>query len=259
VIQAGFARISRAFPVSNKPDVLHCLPFLRTRYSILHDRDHSLAYRPKGLGMPEGIVPLLDSYIPENPKRGRPWYVMPLAVPYLETIEQKNPFEIATEFQTLAETLNRLHGQGISHRDIKPANFLVLDGQICLSDFGLVKLPNAEGLTPERRDVGAKYTIAPEMRRAPIEADGQLADIYSLAKSLWMVLTRRALGFDGQYEMNSFSSVHLKPFRLLALATLRKNSSIEARDYCKMPLFVNLLWSSRFAIRDTYMMAYYFK
>ncbi|WP_434626457.1 protein kinase [Pseudomonas sp. Z5-35] len=181
----------------------------------------------KGLGIPEGIVPLLDSYIPANPKRERPWYVMPLAVPYLDTIEHKNPFEIATDFQTLAKTLSRLHGGGISHRDIKPANFLVLDGQICLSDFGLVKLPNAEGLTPERRDVGAKFTMAPEMRRAPIEADGQLADIYSLAKSLWMVLTRRPLGFDGQYDPRTsvglrhyFPELYLTPLdELLATST----------------------------------------
>lgn len=157
----------------------------------------------KGLGTPEGIVPLLDSFIPTDPKKERPWYVMPVAISYVDEADRKDPYEIASDFQSLAATLNRLHSQGISHRDIKPTNFLVLDGQVCLSDFGLVKIPDANGITPPRRDVGAKFTMAPEMRRAPSEADGQLADIYSLAKSLWMVLTRESLGFEGQYAASS--------------------------------------------------------
>ena len=157
----------------------------------------------RGFGTPEGIVPLLDSFIPIDPKKERPWYVMPVAVPYVDDAERKDPYEIVSDFQNLAETLNRLHSQGICHRDIKPTNFLVMDGQVCLSDFGLVKIPDANGITPPRRDVGAKFTIAPEMRRTPSEADGLLADIYSLAKSLWMVLTRESLGFEGQYAASS--------------------------------------------------------
>lgn len=154
----------------------------------------------KGFGLPEGIVPLLDSYIPQNPKKERPWYVMPLATPYMDLVQGKQPFDIACDFQVLARTLSQLHNKGISHRDIKPANFLVLNAQVCLSDFGLVKTPDTEGITPERRDIGAKFTMAPEMRRTPSEADGRLADVYSLAKSLWMVLTGKELGFDGQYD-----------------------------------------------------------
>lgn len=152
---------------------------------------------------PEGIVPLLDYYIPDNPRKERPWYVMPIAVPYIEEVDRKDPYEIAEDFQCLAETLGRLHSQGISHRDIKPTNFLVFNGKVCLSDFGLVKISDADGITPERRDIGAKYTIAPEMRRRPIEADGHLADIYSLAKSLWIVLTGENFGFDGQYDADT--------------------------------------------------------
>lgn len=193
----------------------------------------------KGLGIPEGIVPLLDSYIPENPKKERPWYVMPVAVPYMDDVEGKKPFEIASEFQSLAATLSRLHNQGISHRDIKPANFLILDGQVCLSDFGLVKIPDAEGITPERRDVGAKYTMAPEMRRTPSEADGKQADIYSLAKSLWMVLTGKSLGFDGQYDARTsvglrhyLSDYYLTPLdELLAACTEHEPTARPALDH----------------------------
>ncbi|AUA58880.1 Serine/threonine-protein kinase pknK [Achromobacter spanius] len=150
-----------------------------------------------------GIVPLLDSLIPEDPKKCRPWYVMPLAKQYEEAVIDRSMAQITVDFQFLASTLARLHKLGIYHRDIKPANFLILEDTVCLSDFGLVKLLEAEGLTPKRRDVGAKFTIAPEMRRTASEADAAPADIYSLAKSLWIVLTRQALGFEGQYDRNS--------------------------------------------------------
>jgi len=164
----------------------------------------------RNLEISEGIVPLLDSYIPENPKKDRLWYVMPVAASYMDEAKGKDPYAIAEDFQSLAKTLKELHLRGISHRDIKPANLLVLNSRVCLSDFGLVKASDANGITPPRRDVGAKYTMAPEMRRTPIEADGQLADIYSLAKSLWMVLTREPLGFDGQY--NAHTSVGLRKY-----------------------------------------------
>jgi len=150
-----------------------------------------------------GIVPLLDFFIPSDPKKDRPWYVMPLAISYQDTISEKTLWQISADFELLALTLARLHEQGICHRDVKPANFLVLNGIVCLSDFGLVKLPEADGITPERRDVGAKFTIAPEMRRTASQADGAPADVYSLAKSLWIVLTKESLGFDGQYDPQS--------------------------------------------------------
>jgi serine/threonine protein kinase len=181
----------------------------------------------KRLEIQEGIIPLLDSYTPEDPRKESPWYVMPVAVPYMDDAEGKDPYAIAADFQSLATTLKELHSQGISHRDIKPANFLVLNGHVCLSDFGLVKFTGASGITPPLRDVGAKFTMAPEMRRTPIEADGKLADIYSLAKSLWMVLTHEPLGFDGQYDAgtsvglrNYLSAYYLTPVDdLLAACT----------------------------------------
>lgn len=182
----------------------------------------------KELGLYEGIVPLRDSYIPADPKEGRPWYVMPLAIPYLDEIKNKKPYEIASDFETLALTLNRLHNKNVCHRDIKPANFLILEDKICLSDFGLVKVSEVNGITPDRRDVGAKFTMAPEMSRFASDADGKPADVYSLAKSLWMVLTGESLGFEGQYDPRSgvvglskyLSTFYLTPLdNLLAACT----------------------------------------
>jgi len=36
----------------------------------------------------------------------------------------------------------------------------------------------------------------PEMRRNPDKADGKCADVYSLAKTLWILLTKETKGFE---------------------------------------------------------------
>ncbi len=81
----------------------------------------------------------------------------------------------------------KLHALKIAHRDIKPENLLGLNGRLCFSDFGLVKYPDLAPITPERRDVGAKFTMAPEMRREAAGADGLPADVFSFAKTLWIL------------------------------------------------------------------------
>lgn len=159
------------------------------------------------LGEMDGIIPMLDKHLPDNPKEGKPWFVMPLAIPFGDYARKKNPVDLVRDLLTLARTIEQLHLQGISHRDIKPANFLYLDGRLYLSDFGLVKYPERQELTPEKRDVGAKFTMAPEMRRHASVADGLPADVYSFAKSLWIALSGQELGFDGQYNTTSVLSL----------------------------------------------------
>jgi serine/threonine protein kinase len=152
------------------------------------------------LGRMRGIIPLLEKFVPDDKSKATPWFTMPIAVPFEQYIRGRKLFEIVDDFIDLAKTIEVLHKAGISHRDIKPANFLYYESQLCLSDFGLVKYPDRAPITPPRRDVGAKFTMAPEMRRTAHAANGQPADVYSFAKSLWIALTGQELGFDGQYN-----------------------------------------------------------
>ncbi len=151
----------------------------------------------------QGIIPMVAHHFPDDLSEGKPWYVMPLADPCIEYLEKKSPEEIVEHFVKLADTLSELHSRGIAHRDIKPENILALHGRLCFSDFGLVKYPEQAALTPERRDVGPKFTMAPEMRRRASQADGQKADVFSFSKTLWIALTKQFLGFDGHYVANS--------------------------------------------------------
>ena len=151
----------------------------------------------------EGVIKILDSFIPESKAGGTPWFVMPLAEPFDKYIEDKTPLNIANDFVKLARSLNELHDLNIAHRDIKPENLLFLNERLVFTDFGLVKYPKRESITPKKRDVGAKFTMAPEMRRYAYEADGKSADVYSFAKTLWIALSGEERGFDGQYIANS--------------------------------------------------------
>jgi serine/threonine protein kinase len=155
------------------------------------------------LGSVKGIIPLLEKFIPDDKADGPPWFSMPIAIPFSDYIKGKQAIDIVSDFINLAEVVEHLHSRSIAHRDIKPANFLFYEGRLCLSDFGLVKYPERESITPVKRDIGAKYTMAPEMRRTVHLADGMPADVYSLAKSLWIAITNVELGFDGQYTSAS--------------------------------------------------------
>ena len=148
----------------------------------------------------DGIVPLVDEDLPYSPTSKPRWYVMPIAGRFDDFLAGKDATAIVNAFVPLARTLAQLHDREIHHRDIKPANILSLDGRLCFSDFGLVRYPGKEDVTPPKKELGPKFLMAPEMRRDADAADGAPADTFSFAKSLWIGLTGRHSGFDGQYS-----------------------------------------------------------
>jgi hypothetical protein len=150
-----------------------------------------------------GVLPIVDSKLPKFEAKLDSWYAMPLAVSSMKFLNGMKPEQIVHHFVILAETLAALHDADVSHRDIKPANILALNDRLWLADFGLVKYPDLLGMTGEKRDVGPKFTMAPEMRRTATKADGKAADVYSFAKAIWISLTKKELAFDGQYIADS--------------------------------------------------------
>lgn len=153
-----------------------------------------------------GVLPILDDCIYEIDQityKNKPYYVMPIAVSLKDKIVEYDIEEKIYCIIELCKTLIELHKRGIAHRDIKPENIYWLDGTWYLSDFGLVKYPEGEELTKTREAVGPWTTLAPEMKRNAKNATPFPADIYSLAKTLWMILTNNYKGFDGQYNYNN--------------------------------------------------------
>jgi hypothetical protein len=154
-----------------------------------------------------GILPIIDAYLPEEISDSYPWYAMPIAQSLASFLEGKNIEEIVKGIIEIGETLSNLHDRGISHRDIKPENILAIEGRWYLGDFGLVDFEDKAELTSTHEQIGAKWTIAPEMKRDGSKADGRCADVYSLAKTLWILMTGQKLGFDGQYDPNSINGL----------------------------------------------------
>lgn len=158
----------------------------------------------------KGILPILDINKPENPSNDNlPWYVMPIAKPMIDEIKDYNLEQKVKVILELCKVLKDIHSKYIAHRDIKPQNIYYYNNRWVISDFGLVYYPKKDKLTRVNESVGPKATIAPEMKRYPTEANPILADIYSMAKTLWIILTGEIRGVDGQYnEKNEFISLN---------------------------------------------------
>ena len=138
-----------------------------------------------------GVVPLLDYALPDNPDEPS-WYVMPLAIPLVDALGPSPRLSaVVAAMESIAGTLASLAGRGVWHRDVKPENLFEFDGEWAVGDFGLVKYPEQDAMTKHGQRLGPFYFMAPEMRQDADKSDGELADVYSLAKTLWSVASGR--------------------------------------------------------------------
>jgi len=155
-----------------------------------------------------GIIQITDSYLPDKiNKEDPPWYTMPICISITSKLNNESFLKIIIYFSKITYSLSLLHEKNIYHRDIKPDNLLVLDEIPLLADFGLVRFPEKDDLTGIKEVLGPKWTMAPEVRRCDDGIEWEAADIYSLAKTLWIIITKIAKGFDGQYNKKSTLSI----------------------------------------------------
>ncbi|MEK5277946.1 MULTISPECIES: protein kinase domain-containing protein [Paenibacillus] len=147
----------------------------------------------------QGIIPIIDFECDPDQKY---FLVMPLAVPLSEKIKKKlDIYKLTSIVRELAQVLVLLHAREHSHRDIKPENILFYNGYYCLSDLGLLAYPEKEHFTPDEELIGNRKTVAPELRiNANFQSDHRPADVYSFAKTTWMILTNEEFAFDGQFN-----------------------------------------------------------
>lgn len=89
----------------------------------------------------------------------------------------------------VADALAHAHGQGILHRDIKPAN-LLLDKKdhVWITDFGLVKENELDGLTKTGDLIGTPQYMAPESFKGVYD---QQSETYCLGLTLYELATLR--------------------------------------------------------------------
>jgi serine/threonine protein kinase len=106
----------------------------------------------------------------------------------------------------IAATLADLADEDIAHRDLKPSNLFAIDDRYLVGDFGLADFPGKAEITDNDHKLGAWGYIAPEMLNSPADADGAPADVYSLAKTLWVLATGHNFPLTGHQAADQVAS-----------------------------------------------------
>jgi serine/threonine protein kinase len=108
-------------------------------------------------------------------------------------LKETGPLPISTVQVILAQAaagLAHAHRRGVVHRDIKPGNIMVDDdGAVVVTDFGIAKAAESDGLTATGSTIGTPAYMSPE------QCSGQTlttaADQYSLGAVAYELLTGR--------------------------------------------------------------------
>lgn len=104
---------------------------------------------------------------------------------------QSQPFSIPTVVQllnALASAVDYAHLRGMVHRDIKPANIMFTnDGQIVLTDFGIVRMVGATFNTNTGFLAGTPAYMSPEQGQG--KRGDERSDVYALGVILYEMLT----------------------------------------------------------------------
>ena len=183
----------------------YAIKFLKNAFFEPYTRFYDEVTFMETFGEIPGVLPIIAKYIPPVAERfadkTKPfYYVMPLAESTGKEIYALSVEKKIVIIRALLEMLVSLHERGIAHRDIKPANILLYNGQYVLSDFGLVFFNGKSSNTPQGIALGAKWTRSPQMERDAVTADRFKADVYSMAKTIWMIFTGDFTSFEGQYD-----------------------------------------------------------
>jgi WD40 repeat protein/serine/threonine protein kinase len=115
-----------------------------------------------------------------------------------------------------ASALQHAHDEGIIHRDIKPANLLLdSSAKLYLTDFGLARIEADAGVTMTGDLIGTLRYMAPEQALAKRVVVDHRADIYSLAATLYELLTLRPayLAEDRQQLLKQIAFEEPTPLR----------------------------------------------
>jgi serine/threonine protein kinase len=203
------------------PDGDVALKLLKSRGAVAAARfEREVKALEKLRGM-KGILPLLGANAAPTDGSAA-WFAMPVAMSLRARLGSTASLsDLCASMGSVADVLSRIHDLGLVHRDIKPDNLYWFENEWCLGDFGLVDGCDLTSLTDNDHKLGPAYYIAPEMLNNPASADGKKADVYSLAKTLWVLATGQNFPLPG---------VHDPAFSAIAITSARNDPRAAALD-----------------------------
>ncbi len=165
----------------------------------LMEDDFPQGARRSGDGSGSGPVGPLDRSGPGPPTRSASDVPVPCAAaeeppgaPRCLALGRRYARVVARLGIQAADALQCAHEQGIVHRDIKPANLLLTrSGHLWVTDFGLARLPDSNGLTRTGDLVGTLPYMSPEQIQGPPHPIDPRTDVYSLGATLYELLSLR--------------------------------------------------------------------
>jgi serine/threonine-protein kinase len=98
------------------------------------------------------------------------------------------PVEAVRIAASIADALADAHRNGVVHRDVKPGNIIVMpDGTVKVTDFGIARADQGDGLTKTGAVLGTATYFSPEQAQG-FALDGR-TDVYALGVVLYEMLT----------------------------------------------------------------------
>ena len=150
-----------------------------------------------------GVLPILDAHVPTTPSGADPaWLAMPIAETVRAALGTSPTLDqVVDALRVYADTLARLAEAGVHHRDLKPDNLFRHEGDWVVGDFGLVTWPGKQALTEPGQKLGPAHFVAPEMVEHRGGVDPGPADVWSLAKVLWVLASGQNYPPPGQLRI----------------------------------------------------------
>lgn len=150
-----------------------------------------------------GVLPVLDAHVPATPTGEDPaWLAMPIAETVRAALGTGPTLDqVVDAVHVYADSLARLAEAEVHHRDLKPDNLFRHEDHWVVGDFGLVTWPGKQALTEPGQKLGPAHFVAPEMVEDPANAAPGPADVWSLAKVLWVLASGQNYPPPGQLRI----------------------------------------------------------
>jgi len=185
----GMSTVYRAYDLTLEREVAVKL----MHREIAADSDHLERFRREARRVAQLSHPHIVAVIDAGEDEGRPYIVFEFVAG--ETLKERIrrmrglPIAEAVAYAVeIARALGYAHQRQIVHRDVKPQNVLIdLEGSAKVTDFGIARSLDEEGLTADGRVLGTTDYVSPEQAMGrPVT--GQ-SDLYSLGVVLFEMVT----------------------------------------------------------------------